>query len=84
MLEWIIAPALGALGFLLGFFYTRTVRLADALPEKYMRKEDCVLIRRDCQHIRDLGREEVLQRLDRLDSKIDRLSERLTEITPWD
>lgn len=82
MLEWLISPLLAALGFLLGFFYTRTVKLSDALPEKYMRREDCVLIRKDCQHIRDLGREEVLQRLDRLDTKMDRLSERLINFIP--
>jgi hypothetical protein len=82
MSEWLISPLLAALGFFLGFFYTRTVKLSDALPDKYMRREDCVMIRRDCQHIRDMGREEVLARLDRLDTKMDRLSERVIELIP--
>lgn len=80
MIEYFIPPALAALGFILGFFYTRTVRMADNLPEKYMTKQDCLQLRNECRHTRDLGREEVLQRLDRLEAKVDRLSERLLDI----
>lgn len=82
MPEWLVSPLLAALGFLLGFFYTRTVKLSDALPDKYMRREDCIMSRKECRHIRDLGREEILQRLDRLDTKMDRLSERVIEMIP--
>ena len=73
MFEWLLPPALAALGFFLGYFYTRSMRFVDRVPERYMTKEDCTHIRAACQHIRDLGREEVLQRLDRLEDKMDRL-----------
>jgi len=80
MIEYAIPSCLAVLGFILGFFYTRTVKMADNLPEKYMTKQDCFQLRNDCRHTRDLGREEVLQRFDRLEAKVDRLSERLLEI----
>jgi len=80
MIEYLITSGLAVLGFLLGFFYTRIVKMADNLPEKYMTKQDCLQHRNDCRHTRDLGREEVLQRLDRLEAKVDRLSERLLDI----
>ncbi|MGA2193082.1 MAG: hypothetical protein ABSG42_06875 [Nitrospirota bacterium] len=77
MTEWMVSPLLTALGFLMGFFYTRTMKMSYAIPEKYMNKTDCLQLRSDCLHMRDLAREEVLQRLDRLETKMDRLSERL-------
>jgi hypothetical protein len=80
MVEYFMPSVLAVLGFIMGFFYTRTVRMADNLPEKYMTKQDCLQLRSDCRHTRDLGREEVLQRLDRLEAKVDRLSERLLDI----
>lgn len=80
MIEYSISVGLAVLGFLLSFFYTRTVRMADNLPEKYITKQDCIQFRNDCRHTRDLGRDEVLQRFDRLEAKVDRLSERLLDI----
>jgi len=77
---YLISSGLAVLGFLMGFFYTRTVKMADNLPERYMTKQDCIQLRNDCRHTRDLGREEVLQRFDRLEAKVDRLSERLLDI----
>lgn len=77
MLEMILPPLVAALGFLLGFYFTRTMKVADNLPEKYMSKDDCGQIRSHCQHLRDVGREEILARFDRLETKVDRLSERL-------
>ena len=77
MQDWFLSPILTALGFALGFFYTRTMRLAETLPARYMAKEDCQAIRQECQHVRDTAREEVLQRLERLEAKMDRIAERL-------
>ncbi len=76
MPDWFLSPVLTALGFALGFFYTRTMRLAETLPARYTAKDDCQAIRQECQHVRDTARDEVLQRLDRLETKMDRLSER--------
>ena len=78
MPDWLLSPLLTALGFALGFFYTRTMRLAETLPAKYVAKDDCMAIRQECLHFRDNGRDEVLQRLERLETKMDRLSERFT------
>ena len=78
MAESMAMPALAALGFLLGFFYTRTMRLAEGLPEKYMAKDDCLRQRKECRHAHEVGREEVLQRLERMEIKVDRLLERLS------
>lgn len=80
MIEYFVPSLLAVLGFVMGFFYTRTVRMADNLPEKYMTKQDCFQLRSDCRHTRDVGRDEVLQRFDRLEAKVDRLSERLLDI----
>ena len=80
MIEYLVSSGLAVLGFFLGFFYTRTVKMTDNLPDKYMTKQDCFQLRSDCRHTRDLGREEVLQRFDRLEAKVDRLSDRLLDI----
>jgi len=52
----------GALAFVLSYFYARTMRVIEGLPEKYMPRADCVQARTDCRHDRDIGREEVLGR----------------------
>ncbi|HEY3347638.1 MAG TPA: hypothetical protein VGK71_08460 [Nitrospirota bacterium] len=77
MPDWFVALLVPALGFLLGFFYTRTMRAADSMPEKYMTKSDCLQCRRDCQRMRDMTREDIFQRLDKFDEKLDRLFELL-------
>ena len=65
----------GALAFVLSYFYARTMRVIEGLPEKYMPRADCVQARTDCRHDRDIGREEVLGRLARIEEKVDRVSE---------
>jgi len=75
MPEWVTRPLLTALGFMLGFFYMRTVGLAVKLPERYTTKDDCRLTRDECRHWRDIGRTELIERFDRLEGKLDRLTE---------
>ena len=72
-----VQTAVAGLGFVLGYFYTRTMKLAVYLPERYVNKDDCASARHDCGHGRDVGREEVMGRFDRLEAKVDRLAEML-------
>lgn len=75
-MQGIILPsALAALGFFLGFFYTRTMKLADGIHEKYLGRDECRQFRADCRREREPGREEVLRRLQRMEDKMDRLTE---------
>ncbi len=75
MQEYILPSVLAALGFFLGFFYTRTMKLADGIHEKYLERDECRQFRADCRRERGPGREEVLRRLQRLEDKMDRLTE---------
>ena len=75
MPEWLVTPMLAALGFFLGFFYTRTMRLAEKLPEGYTTKEDCRVFRLECHRGTENDRAEILERMVRMESKIDRLIE---------
>lgn len=77
MIQWWAATALGALGFMIGFFYTRTMGMADRLPELYMTKEECRGDRDVCRHYHARDRDELMERIDRIESKLDRLIERL-------
>lgn len=77
MLQWAATVALGALGFMLGFFYTRTMGVADRLPELYVTKEECRGDRGMCRHYITRERDELMERIDRIESKLDRLIERL-------
>jgi len=75
MPESLDMPLLAALGFLLGFFFTRTMRAADNLPEKYTTKEDCRNIRSECRRGMEIDREELLELINRIEAKLDRLIE---------
>ena len=75
MQDLILPSVLAALGFFLGFFYTRTMKLADRIHEKYLGRDECRQFRADCRSEREPGREEVLRRLQRLEDKMDRLTE---------
>jgi len=77
MLEWTLAPLPAALGFVLGFFFMRAMRVADKLPERYVTKQDCRGLRTDCRRGLDAGRGELLERMDRIEAKLDRLAERM-------
>ena len=72
----VTGATMGALAFFLMWFYARTMRALEALPERYMPRADCVQARSDCRHDREVGREEILDRLARIEEKVDRLSER--------
>lgn len=76
-MDWLTSSMTAALGFLLVFFYSRTMKAADQAPEKFVSKNDCAGVRSECRHNNDLWRDEVLQRLGRMESKMDRLAERL-------
>jgi hypothetical protein len=73
----VVVTVLGALGFVLGYFYTRTVRLAARLPEEYMSKSQCSMDRDLCRHYQNRERDELLTRIERIEEKLDRLIERL-------
>ena len=77
MFEWLTTALLAMLGFLAGFFYTRTMGLATRLPEVYMTKEDCRGFRTECRRGREQDRGELLERMDRIEAKLDRLTEGL-------
>jgi len=77
MHELVSSPLLAALGFFLGYFYTRTMRLAEKLPEDYATKEDCRTFRVECHHALEYDRTEMRQRMERIESKLDRLTESL-------
>lgn len=77
MQGWVSVSALGALGFVLGYFYTRTMRLAVKLPEFYVTKEECKSGRGLCRHYLGRERDELLERIDRIETKLDRLIERV-------
>ncbi len=74
---WLTQIMAAAVGFLLAFFYSRTMRATDQAPEKYMSKHDCETTRIECRRNNELWRDEVLQRLERMESKMDRMSERI-------
>ena len=73
-LTYVVPPVLAALGFLLGFFYTRTNKKIDEIPTTYMSKQDCLQIRGECLHMRDTSRQEILDRFDRMEDKFDELT----------
>lgn len=77
MKELILPPLLAALGFFLGYFYTRTMRLAERLPEDYATKDDCRTFRLECHHGLEYDRTEMRQRMERIEAKLDRLIESL-------
>jgi hypothetical protein len=77
MRDLIATGLFAALGFLLGFFYTRTMRVVDKLPERYASKDDCREFRLKCSHDKGADRGEMMERMGRIESKIDRLIERL-------
>ena len=72
---WLTVPVLAVLGFFLGYFYTRTMRLAERLPEEYASKEDCRAYRLECHHAQESDRLALLERMDRMESKLDRIIE---------
>ncbi len=76
-MDWLTRVLAAAVGFLLAFFYSRTMRVADQAPEKYMGRHDCETTRIECRHNNELWRDEVLQRLERMESKMDRMAERI-------
>ncbi|MBI5189104.1 MAG: hypothetical protein HZA22_00320 [Nitrospirae bacterium] len=75
MKELLTSPLLAALGFFLGYFYTRTMRLAEKLPEDYATKDDCRTYRVECHHGLEYDRTEMRQRMERIEAKLDRLIE---------
>lgn len=77
MQGWVTVSLLGALGFVLGYFYTRTMRLSVKLPELYVTKEECKGDRELCRHFLGRERDELLERIDRIEFKLDRLIERI-------
>jgi len=77
MSDWLVVPLLASVGFLTGYFYTRTMGLASKLPEVYMTKTDCRSLRSECRRGLELDRGELLERMDRIESKLDRLMESL-------
>lgn len=77
MPDWMEAAVIGALGFLLVYFYTRTMGLAGSLPERYVSKDGCRGDREMCMHYQARERDELIERIDRIESKLDRLIERL-------
>ncbi len=75
MREWLVDPVLAALGFFMGYFYTRTMRLAERLPHDYMAKDDCRTFRLECHRGLETDRAELLERMERIESKVDRVIE---------
>jgi len=77
MQDWFTTVLLAMVGFMAGLFYTRTVGLATKLPEAYMTKDDCRGFRSECRRGHELDRGEILERMDRIEGKLDRLMENL-------
>ena len=76
-MDWLTQIMAAAVGCLLAFFYSHTMRAADEAPEKYMSRHDCETTRIECRHNNELWRDDVLQRLERMESKMDRMAERI-------
>jgi len=76
---WLATPLLTALGFFLGFFYTRTMRLAERLPKDYSSRDDCRTFRLECHRGLEQDRAELLERIGRIESKLDRIIESLIQ-----
>ena len=76
-MDWLTQEMAAAIGFVLAFFYARTMRAADQAPEKYVGKHDCETTRSECRHNNELWRDEVLQRLERMETKMDSMAERI-------
>jgi len=77
MYEMVATGLFAALGFLLGYFYTRTMRLVDRLPDTYAKKDDCREFRLKCSRDHGADKGELMERMGRIESKIDRLVERV-------
>ena len=77
MLDLLSVALLSTACFMAGFFYTRTMGLLSRLPEVYMTKDDCRGFRSDCHRGLELDRGELLERMDQIKSKLDRLIENL-------
>jgi hypothetical protein len=74
----LVVIALPMLGFLLGYFFTRTNKKLDGLSA-YMTKADCESTRKTCLHYRERDKDEVLDNLCNVEGKLDRLIEWLLE-----
>ncbi len=72
---WLTNPILAVVGFFLGYFYTRTMRLAERLPHDYTAKDDCRTFRLECHRGLESDRAELIERMERIESKVDRLIE---------
>jgi len=70
---------IAALGFVLGYFYTRTMRLTEKIPAEYVRREECKTDRNECRRVVERDRTELIRRVVRIETKLDRLIERLME-----
>ncbi|MHB8174377.1 MAG: hypothetical protein ACYDFU_07980 [Nitrospirota bacterium] len=77
-MDWLTQLMAAAVGFLFAFFYSRTMRAADQAPEKYVSKHDCETTRSECRRNNEFWRDEVLQRLERMELKMDRVVERIS------
>jgi len=76
MQDLVSVTVLGSFGFVLGYFYTRTVRMASKLPELYMSKTQCSTDMELFRHYLNRERDELLIRIERIEEKLDRLIER--------
>jgi len=72
-------PIIAALGFILGYFYVRTMRMIERLPADYVRREECKTDRNECRRVVERDRSELIRRVVRIENKLDRLLEKLLE-----
>jgi tetrahydromethanopterin S-methyltransferase subunit G len=62
-----------------GYFFHRYNKSADELPEKYVSKIDCREIRSECRKTHDSSRKDLLDRLDRIETKLDNFMAKLID-----